>query len=335
MERILRIEKDLLPPEKVPAAPFDFPRAWTRRTIRKKDYLLRLPRGCKTELRRVAKSLIHDPIPVLSLRPDLFELAQCHTFMKGVKNTLETGVGFAIVDRLPLEDYPLDVVTAMHWLLGSLMGRPVAQAWDGRMLYDVKDYGKQIGVGTRGSVTNAELRFHTDCSSNTAPPEKVGLLCVRPAKEGGKSQLTNWYSVYNRLLERRPDLCARGFEPILYDRQLEHHPDEPKLLSRPPFAYDGNIAVRYSERLNYQGYKLAGRKMDRKADEMLKAIAEILEDPAIRLDLDFEPGQIQWVNNAAIGHRRTGYTDDPKDSGKQRLLVRMWLRDWGRISYLG
>jgi hypothetical protein len=335
MEKILRIEKDLLPPEKVPSAPFKFPRAWTRKTIAKKDYFFKLPRPCMTELRRVAKSLTADPLPVLVLKPEMFDLAHCKSFMKGVKRTLEKGVGFAIIDRLPLDDFGLETVTAMHWLLGALMGRPVAQAWDGRMLYEVRDYGKAIGVGTRGSVTNAELRFHTDCSSNVAPPEKVGLLCARPAKEGGLSQLTNWYTVYNRLLETRPDLCARGFKPILYDRQLEHAPGEPKLLSRPPFAYDGSIAVRYSERLNYQGYKLAGRKMDKKADEMLKAVAEILEDPDIRIDLDFQPGQIQWINNDAIGHRRTGYKDDPKHPEKQRLLVRMWLREWGRISYMG
>ena len=44
---------------------------------------------------------------------------------------------------------------------------------------------------------------------------------------------------------------------------------------------------------------------------MLREIAEILEEPDVSLDLDFQPGQVQWINNATIGHRRTSYLDDP------------------------
>ena len=38
--------------------------------------------------------------------------------------------------------------------------------------------------------------------------------------------------------------------------------------------------------------------------------------------------------NRLLGHRRTGFTDWP-DEGKKRLLVRLWLRDWGRPFYNG
>ncbi len=63
--------------------------------------------------------------------------------------------------------------------------------------------------------------------------------------------------------------------------------------------------MRYSERLNRQGYKVANQAMDQKTEEMLSAISGILEDPEMRVDLNFKPGQIQWINNASIGHRRT------------------------------
>ena len=134
-------------------------------------------------------------------------------------------------------------------------------------------------------------------------------MCVRPALEGGESQLTNWYAVYNKLLESRPDLCARGFKPILFDRQLEHAADDPRVLSRPPFAFDGKITMRYSERLNRQGYKIAKQPIDKQTEDMLAAIDTILKDPEMRVDLNFQSGQIQWINNASIGHRRTSYVD--------------------------
>ena len=332
---VLQIETDLLPPEKVPAAPFAFPQAWNRANVSKNDYFFKLSDACSAELRTIGEDLTAAPLPYLVLTPDMYALDHCREFIGEVKHALDEGVGFAIIDRLPLDDFEMPVIEAMHWLLGKLLGRPVAQSFAGKMMYEVRDRGTPIGIGTRGSHTNAELRFHTDCSSNVAPPDYVGLLCVRPAMEGGRSQLTNWYEVYNRLLEQRPDLCARGFQPMLFDRQMEHADGDPRILSRPPFAFDGKITVRYSERLNVQAYDMIGEPMDKDGAEMLAAIAEILEDPEISLDLDFQPGQIQWINNATIGHRRTSYLDDPNDPENKRTLLRLWLREKGGLGYLG
>ncbi|MEK9849227.1 MAG: TauD/TfdA family dioxygenase [Candidatus Puniceispirillum sp.] len=335
MNAILEIETNLLPPEQVPAAPFAFPQAWNRGNVSKSDYFFALTADCLDELRAIGDDIANAPLPYLILTPDMYALDHCRAFIAKVKTALEDGVGFAIIDRLPLEDYPRHAIEAMYWILGKLLGRPVAQSFSGKMMYEVRDRGTPIGIGTRGSHTNAELRFHTDCSSNVAPPDYVGLLCIRPAMEGGRSQLTNWYEVYNRLLEKRPDLCARGFQPMLFDRQMEHADGDPRLLSRPPFAFDGRITVRYSERLNLQAYDMIGEKMDDAGAEMLAEIAEILKDPDIRVDLDFQPGQIQWINNCSIGHRRTSYLDDPNDPENKRTLWRLWLRENGALGYLG
>ena len=74
----------------------------------------------------------------------------------------------------------------MHWLLGSLLGRPVAQNYkNGKMLYEVMDLtvgkGKNI-IGVRGSHTNADLSFHTEdlklrlCSHTLNVPSHQSLL---------------------------------------------------------------------------------------------------------------------------------------------------------------
>ena len=47
---------------------------------------------------------------------------------------------------------------------------------------------------------------------------------------------------------------------------------------------------------------------------MWEAIFEIINNPKIRANLNFEPGKIQWINNASIGHRRTSYLADPDGS---------------------
>ena len=48
----------------------------------------------------------------------------------------------------------------------------------------------------------------------------------------------------------------------------------------------------------------------------------------------FEPGQIQLIDNRALGHNRTGFRDWPEPDRK-RLLVRLWLRDSGSRAYNG
>jgi len=66
----------------------------------------------------------------------------------------------------------------------------------------------------------------------------------------------------------------------------------------------------------------------------LEALEEAMRAPGQALNFYFEPGQIQFVNNRLLGHRRTGFRDWPEPERK-RLLVRLWLRNWGRPFYNG
>jgi len=40
--------------------------------------------------------------------------------------------------------------------------------------------------------------------------------------------------------------------------------------------------------------------------------------------LDFQKGDVQYINNLSVFHSRNGFTDEP---GKERYLLRLWLRD--------
>ena len=56
--------------------------------------------------------------------------------------------------------------------------------------------------------------------------------------------------------------------------------------------------------------------------------------PGMAAQFHFEPGQIQILDNRALGHKRTGFTDWPEPERK-RLLIRLWLRDSGGRAYNG
>ena len=160
---------------------------WTSATLEESDWLVRIGADVATEITAAAERFRANPLPTIALRTEDFELDASAAMMDAVRQRLDQGVGFTLLDRLPVEDMTLDEANAVYWLLTSLLGRPVAQKWEGRMIYGVTDLGRPPGNGVRPDVTNAEQSFHLDNSYNVCPPDYVGLLCWRGAKEGGIS----------------------------------------------------------------------------------------------------------------------------------------------------
>jgi hypothetical protein len=175
-----------------------------------------------------------------------------------------------VLDRVPVERYTMPENQALAWLLGSLLGRPVAQSWDGTMLYDVRDTGTLLEYGVRRSVTNLDLSFHTDAPWLEHPPEMVGLYCINPAREGGVSRLVSLCTVHNELRRCHADLVPRLYRPFPWDRQAEHAPGDPKVARRPIFRYDGRFLLAcFNERLIGSGAELAAEPLDGEGREAL------------------------------------------------------------------
>jgi hypothetical protein len=333
-ERILNEHADHGTPQ-VRTQPFEGPIVWNRDSLAPEDGKVMLDAASRRELDELVETLRHNPLPTALLTIDDFDMPACRAMMSGVRNTLAEGVGFVIIDRLPMDEYSVDEARAVYWLLSQMVSRPVAQSWDGKMIYDVRDMGKPPGNGVRPDVTNAEQNFHTDNSYNLYPPDYVALLCLRPAKEGGISSIVSFYSVYNEMLARHPDLVERLYEPFLFDRQREHAPDDARLLSHALFQQqDGRTLCRLSHRHVVTGYKMAGLEMDERGRDALHTLESLMLEPRWAREFFFEPGQIQIVDNTRCGHRRTGFTDYEEEDRK-RHLVRLWLRNHGRRFYNG
>jgi len=296
---------------------------------------VRLPAGVLRELEAVAASLDRDPLPLLVLRPEDFSLDEARAFMREVKTQIDEDLGFAIVDRLPVERWSLAATRAIWWLLASLVARPVAQKWDGTSIYDVTDLGRPPGNGVRPDVTNYEQNFHTDNSYNNEPPHYVGLLCVRTAMEGGVSGIVSFATAHEEMRKRHPELLDRLFKPYYFDRQREHAPDDVMTTHHPMFERHGDrLIARLSRFQVTNGHKLAGVPLDNEGVAALEAFEAILNEPGIAARFHFEPGQMQLLDNRALGHKRTGFKDWP-EAERKRLLVRLWLRDTGSRAYNG
>ncbi len=314
--------------------PITDPIAWRGADLPERAGYLDVSAEAAAEMAALAEELAANPLPLEALRPTDFDLPASEALMTTARHQITDGIGFAIVDRLPLEALG-EQVRKVYWLLAGMVDRPVAQKWDGTMIYDVTDTGRPPGNGVRPDKTNAEQNFHNDNSYNICPPDMVALFCLRTAMEGGVSHIVSFPSVQNRLRETAPDLLARLYEPFCFDRQREHATDDIKYLWHPCFeAPNGRLLARLSRFQVKNGYPLAGAEIDTRGAAALEALEEAMRAPGQALTFHFEPGQIQLVNNRLLGHRRTGFRDWP-EAERKRLLVRLWLRSWGRPFYNG
>ena len=321
----------------VPQAVEFGPMAWTDDSLPVDAGVVSVTEACLDELIGIARVLKANPLPTVALKPADFDMPACGDMMKSVRHALDEGVGFAIIDRLPVEEFGPEAATQLYWLLGNLIGIAVAQKWNGTMVYDVRDTGRTMtpGNGVRSSTTNAGQTFHTDNSFNL-PPEYVALLCIRPSMEGGLSGVASFQTVHNRLAENHPELLERLYQPFWFDRQHEHAPNDPNPVNHwPVFRCDGEaMSTRFSTRLILGGHEMAREPLDDLGREAVEIVASTLESPGMCRDFQFEPGQIQILNNRRLGHRRTAFKDWPEPE-RRRHLVRLWFRNSGRPFYNG
>jgi alpha-ketoglutarate-dependent taurine dioxygenase len=314
----------------------DGKKAWVRADLRRDDWFFKVPAECLAELKAILPELRQQLKPVERIDPGCYELPQCRAFMQRVQAALDEGVRFAVVDRLPMDELSDDEAQALYWILSSFLARPVQQKLTGTMIYQVHDTGQKAapGSGVRPDQTNMDQYFHNDNSYNTTPPEYVALLCVRPAKSGGISHVISFYTISNELLRAHRHVVPRLYREFWFDRQKENAPDEPEVMAAPMFVYDGRLRARLGLFQIRGGYTLKNETMDPEAITAIETLRKIFADEALTFDFVMERGQMQFVNNRELCHKRTQFEDfdDPQD---RRLLMRLWLRNAGSMRYQG
>jgi len=308
--------------------------AWVASDVTEDDWRLAIPQDALAEIDEVISILKANPLDVRALSPHDYPLDACRAMMQRVRKVLDNGVGLVVMDRLSVSRYTKEELTWVYWLLSSMIARPVAQSFDGRLLYDVRDTGVKTATRVRGDLTSQELSWHSDYGFNFPPPY-LGLLVLRTAREGGISMSGSMMTVHNVLRERNPDLLRRLYEPFYWNRQGEHPEGDPVTHFHGMFQYDGkSVRARYNQSLIPRGYELVGKQLDERGQRAIRTVSDILSEPEHHITFVLEPGQLQFVNNFKMAHLRTEYADHDEPDAK-RHLIRIFLRDFGRRSYMG
>ena len=295
------------------------PAAWSGSEQQSRsDWIYVLSPGEKAELDAAIHAHRAKAEPLTSVVAAEYPLPRLGLAIRSWMGELDDGRGFILVRGFPCGDYSDDEAAFAYWLIGLHMGRPVPQNRKGEVLGHVRDDGADpTKFGIRLYRTRVKLEFHTDGA------DIIGLMCLRKAKSGGVSRIASSVSVFNEFLARRHDLVPVLFEDFYWDREADALEGEPLYFKFPICRYDqerlGILYIGWYIR-NAQRFAEVPR-LTTQQGEALKLLDLIANEPRFHVDMDFEPGDMQFLKNAVILHARTEYQDCDEPEKKRHLLV--------------
>jgi hypothetical protein len=297
------------------------PAAWRGSELAKtSEWIYHLSTAETAEIGRLLGALRHAGTRREQMTRDDVPLDALATTVRAWRDTLAWGRGFVLVRGLPIEDMSNEDAALVYWALGLHLGTPVPQNFQRELLTDVRDVGADPDdPSTRLYKTRAEQDFHTDGA------DLIGLLCLRGAKRGGESRIVSSVTVYNEILDRRPELAAVLFRDF-YWHYFEPEMPSPTYFTRPICTERGGglntfFIPWYIRRAQELPGVPALTAEQRAAIEIVESTAN---DPALHLDMEFRPGDIQLLKNSVILHKRTAY-EDWDEPERKRHLLRLWL----------
>ena len=88
--------------------------AWLAAEVTAADYQVPIDDEALAEIRGLIEYFGDNPLPLLERRADELAIPACRALMTRMKSILDDGVGFAVLDRLPMYDYPIDSLLAVY-----------------------------------------------------------------------------------------------------------------------------------------------------------------------------------------------------------------------------
>tara|TARA_B110000881_G_C18600761_1_gene535033 strand:+ start:1059 stop:2093 length:1035 start_codon:yes stop_codon:yes gene_type:complete len=273
------------------------------------------------DLEQAANNFLSLGIDISEINPDNFPLRIFNKHLSELSIKLLDGIGFEVITGLPVYRYSAEMIAIIFCGIGAYLGDARSQNSDGHLLGHVRDIGANPNdQNTRIYQTSQRQTFHTDSA------DVVGLLCVNEAKEGGDSLLVSAVTIFNLIVELRPDLVEYLFDPIATDRRGEVPTGELPFLTIPPLSLKNNLlTVFYQRQYIDSAQRFSGvLKLSKKHIEALDLFDSLANNTSLHLSMRLRPGDMQFVYNHAFLHDRTGFVDWT-DSSKKRHLLRLWL----------
>ncbi|GKT48341.1 TBC domain-containing protein C1778.09 [Colletotrichum spaethianum] len=333
------------PVAEIPGLPTGFPEtvvdesAWTGpQFTRESQYTYNLTNA---DLEELAAALKHfKGIPGLDgdlVNKDNFPLPILGAALGRVARDIHCGKGFAVVRGLDPQKHSVEDLTVLYLgIQGYIANQRGRQDKKGNMLgtrhspivfasanlltpvtvHIVADNTSQAKADHHRHSTSA-ITFHNEESGDV-----VSWLTRNTAAAGGKCIIASAHTVYNVLAATRPDIIrtlSRSDWPFAL----------PKFQCRPIlFHHDGKIITNFG-RTPLMGNSTHPRpahfpSLTPRQVEALDAFEAVAK--ATQMEIQTRAGDIHFINNLAILHRREAFTNG-QGPDEKRHLVRMRVRN--------
>ncbi|MCH9672877.1 MAG: TauD/TfdA family dioxygenase [Gammaproteobacteria bacterium] len=303
--------------------PIRGPQAWSAYEMRShpERWTYRLTAAERDEILMAVEGVRARGTDILDLRVEDFPLPVFGVRLQKLRREMLHERGFSFIKGMPIEGLDRRGAAIAFWGIGTHLGLAVSQNGKGHVLGHVTNLGLNYeDLNTRGYQTAARLPFHTDYA------DLVGLLCLHGAAEGGKSSIVSSVSIYNRMLQERPDLVSVLRQPLYRTRWGEVDSTLPHWVEVPAFSvHEQGVMTSYVRSAVRKAQ--VDERVPRLTDQQVEAMDyfdALAESPDMHLDMDFEVGDLQFLNNHWILHSRTAYVD-PEPPAPRRHLLRLWL----------
>ncbi|KAI3329435.1 Clavaminate synthase-like protein [Xylariaceae sp. AK1471] len=271
----------------------------------------------KLELRQAKDYFKAQELDGNQVNQDNFPLPTLGPKLQILGHDIHSGKGFHVIRGLDPDDFSVEDLTII-WLgvqayIADQCGR---QDHRGNMLvHIVADNSSEIKLGHHRHSTSA-ISFH-----NEEAGDVISWLTRNTSKTGGRCILAPVYTIYNILAAHRPDIIrtlTKSDWPIAL----------PRFQCRPLMFYHESKLMMNFGRTPLLGSATHPRPehlpqlndRQREALDLVEAIAR-----AIQVEIQTRSGDMHFVNNLTILHRREGFVDGASPDEK-RHLVRMRLR---------
>jgi hypothetical protein len=298
--------------------------AWMGREFRNDNsWIATLTASQVAELSEAAGKCIARGLAVTAVKRDDFKLKSMAPLIEGWAEEINNGRGFVLVKGLPAAELGDAQVRTIFWGIGLYMGSPISQNSYGEMLGEVYDEGVKMGTGrVRGYRTNQRLMFHTDRT------DIVGLMCQRTAKSGGLSSIVSSTRIYNEIAANHPDYLAPLENGYIHANMEEGGAFTTYRM--PVYSVkDATVSCRILRNTIENARKMGHAKYSELETAALEYMDSLTNDEDMRLDMELEQGDLQFINNYTTLHARTAFEDFPEPE-KKRHMVRLWLKAFGK-----
>lgn len=303
-----------------PMAPIDDPARWEPEDLTATDdWLYRFTVDDQVEILAAVETVQRSGTAIVNMTREDFPLPNLVEFMARVRQELLEGRGLVCLRGLPVADLGRERAAIAYFGIGCHLGVPISQNAYGHLLGHVRDFGKSFDdPNIRGYRSRAALGFHADHC------DYVGLMCMQTAKSGGESRVASAITLYNRMLELRPDLVRELTKDFYWTRHGEVPPGQQPWYTQPIFCFhDGYFSARGASGYIRKAQALPGVPPFTPAQTEAIALFQKTVDQCAA-DIPFEEGDIQFLHNHVILHSRRAFENWPD---RKRHLYRLWLKD--------